>query len=61
MNHLTQNVKKTDYEACCMVNITLDEKMQNIFETAQKMKKGEIKPDVSYDSIESFIDDINSK
>ena len=34
---------------------TLDEKMQNIWETAYKMKRGEIKPAVTYDSIESFI------
>ena len=44
-----------------MVDTTVDKKMQNIFETAQKMKKGEIKPYVSYESIESFIEDITEK
>ena len=41
--------------------MSLGQKMQHIFETAQKMKTGEIKTDVEYDSIESFIGDITNK
>ena len=34
--------------------INQEEKMRNIFETAQKMKNGTIKPAKVYDSIEDF-------
>ena len=40
--------------------INRDEKMKQIFETAQKMKKGEIKTGKSYSSIEAFIDDVKT-
>jgi hypothetical protein len=39
-------------------NIIREEKMREIFETAQKMRKGEMKPAKSYESIEAFIDDM---
>jgi len=34
--------------------VNQEEKMRNIFETAQKMKNGTIKPAKVYDSIEDF-------
>lgn len=33
----------------------MEEKMRDIFETAQKMKNGTIKPAKEYDSIDDFI------
>ena len=36
--------------------INRDEKMKQIFETAQKMKSGEIKTAKSYHGLEAFID-----
>ena len=39
-------------------NIVREDKMREIFETAQKMRKGEIKTAKSYESIEAFIDDM---
>lgn len=38
--------------------VSRDEKMKQIFETAQKMKHGEIKTSKSFDSIEAFIDTV---
>ena len=38
-----------------------EEKMRAIFETAQKMKNGTIKPAAVYDSIDDFIQKYKSK
>ncbi len=39
-------------------SMSQEQKMRQIFETAQKMKKGEIPVAKSYRSIEAFIDDM---
>jgi len=41
--------------------INREEKMRNIFETAQKMKNGKITPAKVYDSIEDFAKKRRSK
>lgn len=41
--------------------VNQEEKMRNIFETAQKMKNGTIKPARVYNSIEDFASELKSK
>ena len=41
--------------------INKEEKMRDIFETAQKVKNGTIKPAKVYDSIEDFAQKLRSK
>jgi len=41
--------------------VNREEKMRNIFETAQKMKNGTIQPAKVYNSIEDFASELKSK
>jgi hypothetical protein len=41
--------------------INREEKMRNIFETAQKMKNGTIKPAKVYNSIDEFANKLKTK